>query len=215
MCTHPNKGDGFIKTMISKILILSIITIQTTLNVRSSNNINNNTLPVHTAQQTQNEKADISAKIIDLVKEPQNDTNIEIESLAVLNLKAKPSENMDNMQKPKIFGENNPVPNHNNHINAICGVFDGPSGKETYYNLPMQGIIEMMYNLGYPEEEYPYWIREDGVKMFGDYIIVAANLELRPRGTIIECSLGTAIVCDTGGFAKKNKTQLDIAVNWE
>jgi 3D (Asp-Asp-Asp) domain-containing protein len=72
-----------------------------------------------------------------------------------------------------------------------------------------------MYNLGYPEEEYPYWIREDGVKMFGDYIIVAANLELRPRGTIIECSLGTAIVCDTGGFAKKNKTQLDIAVNWE
>ena len=71
-----------------------------------------------------------------------------------------------------------------------------------------------MRNLGYSEEEYPYWIREDGVKMFGDYIMVAANLDIRPKGTILECSLGTAIVCDTGDFAKTNKTQLDIAVDW-
>ncbi len=71
-----------------------------------------------------------------------------------------------------------------------------------------------MRYLGYSKEEYPYWVRSDGCKMLGDYIIVAANLDMRPRGTILPCSLGMAIVCDTGGFAKKNPYQLDIAVTW-
>ena len=44
--------------------------------------------------------------------------------------------------------------------------------------------------------------------------MVAANLEMRPRGTIISTSLGMAIVADTGGFAKHNKTQLDLAMDW-
>ena len=94
------------------------------------------------------------------------------------------------------------------------GVVAGPSGKETYYNLNMSGIVKIMRNLGYNETEYPYWIREDGVKMFGNYVMVAASFDIRPRGSIVESSLGTAIVCDTGGFAKKNPTQLDIAVSW-
>ena len=68
--------------------------------------------------------------------------------------------------------------------------------------------------MGYSEEEYPYWVREDGVKMFGDYIMVAADLNIRPKGTILECSLGTAIVVDTGDFAKTNHTQLDVATSW-
>ena len=67
---------------------------------------------------------------------------------------------------------------------------------------------------GYSEEDYPYWVREDGVKMLGSYVMVAANYEIRPKGTIIESSLGYAIVCDTGGFAKKNPTQIDVAVTW-
>ena len=50
--------------------------------------------------------------------------------------------------------------------------------------------------------------------MLGDYIIVAANLEIRPRGTLVETSLGTGIVCDTGGFAAYNQTQIDLAVDW-
>ena len=62
--------------------------------------------------------------------------------------------------------------------------------------------------------DYEYWVRDDGVKMLGDYVMVAANLNLRPRGSLVETSLGTGIVCDTGGFAKKNPTQLDIAVTW-
>lgn len=94
------------------------------------------------------------------------------------------------------------------------GVVYGPSGKETYYNLDMSGVINIMRRAGYSEADYPYWIREDGVKMLGNYVMVAANYNTRPRGTILESSLGTAIVCDTGGFANSNPTQLDIAVTW-
>lgn len=94
------------------------------------------------------------------------------------------------------------------------GVVYGPSGKETYYNLNMTSVINSMRRLGYSEEEYPYWIREDGVKMLGDYVMVAANYEIRPKGTIIESSLGYAIVCDTGGFVNNHPTQIDIAVTW-
>jgi len=99
-------------------------------------------------------------------------------------------------------------------LTAKLGVVQGPSGKETYYNLPMGGVVKIMRQMGYTEEEYPYHVREDGVKMLGDYVMVAANLDLRPRGSILECSLGTALVCDTGAFAVKDQTQLDIAVDW-
>lgn len=91
------------------------------------------------------------------------------------------------------------------------GVNYGPSGKETYYNLNMAGVVSIMRSMGNTDE---YWVRDDGCKMLGDYIMVAANLNLRPRGSIVETSLGDAIVCDTGGFARKNPTQIDIAVNW-
>lgn len=94
------------------------------------------------------------------------------------------------------------------------GVVNGPSGKETYYNLNMTTVVNIMRKAGYSEEEYPYWIREDGVKMLGDYVIVAADFNTRPRGTILESSLGYAIVCDTGSFVKTNPTQIDVAVNW-
>ncbi len=94
------------------------------------------------------------------------------------------------------------------------GVVIGPSGKESYYNLNMTSVIRTMRRMGYSEEKYPYWIRDDGVKMLGDYVMVAANYDIRPRGTIIESSLGYAIVCDTGGFAKRNPTQIDVAVTW-
>ena len=94
------------------------------------------------------------------------------------------------------------------------GVVYGPNGKETYYNLPMDGVVRIMRNMGFDEEEYPYWEREDGCKMLGDYIMVAANLDVHPRGSLVACSLGMAIVCDTGGFAVNNPQQLDVAVNW-
>lgn len=94
------------------------------------------------------------------------------------------------------------------------GVVWGPTGKETYYNLDMSGVISIMRDMGYSEEEYPYWVRDDGVKMLGDYVMVAANLSVYSRGSLVPCSLGTGIVCDTGGFAVDNPSQLDIATAW-
>ena len=44
--------------------------------------------------------------------------------------------------------------------------------------------------------------------------MVAADLDTLPKGTIIETTLGTAIVCDACESASKNKRQVDIAVNW-
>ncbi len=96
-------------------------------------------------------------------------------------------------------------------LNAYLGVVTGPNGRETYYNLKMDGVLAIMRRMGNTDK---YWIRDDGVKMLGDYVMVAANLSLHPRGSLVECSLGMGIVCDTGGFAKTNPTQLDIAVNW-
>ena len=100
------------------------------------------------------------------------------------------------------------------HLTKQGGVFYGVSGKETYYNLNMDGVIKIMRAKGYDAVNYPYWVRYDGVKMFGYYVMAAANLNIRPRGTIVKTSLGDAIICDTGGFARHNPTQLDIAVTW-
>ncbi len=91
------------------------------------------------------------------------------------------------------------------------GTVTGPNGKETYYNLNMSVIVRMMRSRGYYG---PYWVRSDGVKMYGNYVMVAANLNRHPRGSIVRSSVGLAIVCDTGGFAKNNPNQLDIAAAW-
>lgn len=96
-------------------------------------------------------------------------------------------------------------------LTASAGRIQGPSGEETYYNLPMDGVISIMKSCGY---DYEYSIREDGVKTYGGYVMCAANLDLRPRGSLIQTTLGMGIVCDTGGFAYGNPTQLDIAVTW-
>ena len=48
-------------------------------------------------------------------------------------------------------------------LTAQAGTIQGPSGKETYYNLPMQGVVNRMRRLGYDAVNWPYWIRSDGV----------------------------------------------------
>ena len=91
------------------------------------------------------------------------------------------------------------------------GSVKGPNGRETYYNLNMNGVVNIMRRMGNTDE---YWVRDDGCKMLGNYIMCAANLGVHPRGSLVESSLGTCIVCDTGGFARGNSQQLDIAVTW-
>ena len=103
------------------------------------------------------------------------------------------------------FAYNGPV------LTRSRGAISGPSGKETYYNLNMSGCINIMNSRGFHE---PYWVRSDGVKMYGYYVMCAAELSIRPKGSIVESSNGLAIVVDTGGFASRNPRQLDIAVTW-
>lgn len=95
------------------------------------------------------------------------------------------------------------VLNHYDGINYYNGVL------ETYYCLPMDGVVEWMHSLGYEGE---YWVREDGCKMLGEYIMVAADYDWMPKGSIVETSLGTAMVCDTG---EGGWYWFDIATNWD
>lgn len=87
--------------------------------------------------------------------------------------------------------------NYNYNTNYSSGVLT-PSGgvnsfngnTETYYNLDMSGVIANAQSMGIQGN---YWVRDDGVKMYGDYVIVASQHD---KGSIIETSLGTGIVLD-------------------
>lgn len=108
----------------------------------------------------------------------------------------------------------NVVPATRDRLTKSKGVHQGPSGRESWYNLNMNGVLKIMRDAGFSESEYPYWVREDGCKMLGDYIMVAANLNTRPRGTILETSLGLGIVCDTGSFVNQYPDGVDVATSW-
>lgn len=96
-------------------------------------------------------------------------------------------------------------------LTASSGVNYFGDQKETYYNLPMEQVVYNANNAGISGE---YWIRSDGCKMLGQYIMIAANQSIHPYGSLVETSLGTGIVVDTGGFAESNPYQVDIAVTW-
>ena len=111
--------------------------------------------------------------------------------------------------------------------NTMGRNLNGPSGQETYYNMDMSGIVSSLQRGGWMYQQCVdkalidhildtsgYWVREDGCKMFGDYIMVAAGLDVRPRGSLVQTSLGMGIVVDTGGFAYNDPYQLDIATAW-
>ncbi len=91
------------------------------------------------------------------------------------------------------------------------GTVIGPSAVETCYNLPMEGVVYLMNEVeGY---DYDYWVRDDGVKMYGSYVMVGANLDIYPKGSIVKTSLGLGMVCDTGG-EDHFPGLFDIAVTW-
>lgn len=80
--------------------------------------------------------------------------------------------------------------------------------QETYYNLRMNRVVNNANNLGIPS---PYWVREDGCKMYGNYIIVAADYNYHPYGSLVVTSRGVGIVLDTGTF---KGDIIDIATSW-
>ena len=93
------------------------------------------------------------------------------------------------------------------------GVFYYNGQKETYYNLNMSRIYAKAdKNFG---SHHKKWIRDDGVKMYGPYVVLAVPFDVYPYGTTdIPTSLGLGIALDTGAFAETNKNQIDIAVDW-
>ena len=92
-------------------------------------------------------------------------------------------------------------------LSQKLGRVQGPQEEETYYNLPMDNVVENMRDKGYAEI---YYVREDGVKMLGDFIIVATDLDKYPRGTVVQTSLGQGLVCDKC----ETPNTIDIAVEW-
>lgn len=145
-------------------------------------------------------------------RKAQEEAQAEAERLAQEKAEAERKAQEEAQQAQAQVQAQAPTPAYNgNVLTKSKGTIIGPSGKETYYNLDMSGVVSIMRGMGNTDE---YWVREDGVKMLGDYVMIAAALDIRPRGSLVETSLGMGIVCDTGGFAFSNPTQIDIAVTW-
>lgn len=102
-------------------------------------------------------------------------------------------------------------PQNTDGLTASAGVNNYEGHRETYYNLNMSRVVSNAQNSGIDGE---YWVRDDGAKMFGDYVIVAANQELYPYGSTVETSLGTGIVLDTGTFVNTYPEGYDLATDW-
>ena len=104
----------------------------------------------------------------------------------------------------------NPVPT-GVHLTRDGGTFDFEGHSETWYNLDMTVVVQVAQSRGIAGE---YHVRSDGVKMLGDYIMVAACYDIHPYGSLMNTSLGMGIVVDTGGFVAWNPTGCDIATTW-
>ena len=97
-------------------------------------------------------------------------------------------------------------------LNPTSGINNFNGHTESYYNLPMDGVIQQARNFGIEGE---YWIRDDGIKMYGDYVICACNRDIYPLGSLVETSFGTGISLDTGSFIAWNPGNVDIATSWQ
>ena len=94
-------------------------------------------------------------------------------------------------------------------LTAKMGIINFNGHKETWYNIPMNKVIARTdAKLGVSGL---YHVREDGVKMYGDWVIVAADKSVT-RYTFVETSLGTGIVLDNHTTGDPNL--YDIATTW-
>jgi len=93
-------------------------------------------------------------------------------------------------------------------LTATLGRIKYQNHYETWYNLPMGKVVKEAQKRGIDAE---YWVREDGCKMFGPWVIVAAHPSVT-RYTFVETSRGIGIVLDrhTAG----DPDLYDLAVNW-
>ena len=100
---------------------------------------------------------------------------------------------------------------------AAAVVLTAPLGKviynghtETWYNLRMNKVVERAD--AYYGLSNVYAVREDGVKTYNGFVIVAADWNKYPFGSVVETSRGVGIVLDyqTTGDADV----IDIATTW-
>ena len=88
---------------------------------------------------------------------------------------------------------------------------EGPTGIETYFNEDVSTLVE---DTGYIGE---YWETEDGIKMYGEYIICKARYDSNeyhpnlPVGTVIPTTLGVAWVCSND---VDDNMDICVAVTW-
>ena len=94
-------------------------------------------------------------------------------------------------------------------LTAKLGRITFEDHQETWYNLLMHNIVDKAHDNGLDGE---YWEREDGCKMLAEYIICAGAVDR--YGECIRTSRGDGLILDTGDFAKKEPTTIDIAVTW-
>ena len=114
------------------------------------------------------------------------------------------------LSKKKVKINKNKLPKE--HLTKQNGVFFYNGKRESYYNLDMSGVVKKMHQLGFKGE---YSIRSDGAKLFDGKVMIAADLSVYPKGTVLYTSLGKSIVCDTGGFVHQyGSNAFDIATNW-
>lgn len=95
-------------------------------------------------------------------------------------------------------------------LTAKLGTVQYQGHKETWYNLDMSNVIERTdKELGMTGL---YNIRDDGVKCYGQFVIVAADARTHRRYTLVETSLGTGVVLDV--HTADDPELIDIATSW-
>lgn len=95
-------------------------------------------------------------------------------------------------------------------LTARLGTIQFNGHAETWYNLRMNKIVERT-DQAFGMTDL-YWVRDDGVKMYGPWVICAADWNVHPQYTLVETSLGTGIVLDT--HTTDDSELIDIATNW-
>ena len=94
-------------------------------------------------------------------------------------------------------------------LTAKLGTVNYAGHKETWYNLRMNRVAERAD--AYYGLSDVYKVREDGVKTYNDFVIVAADWSVYPFGSLVETSLGTGIVLD---HHTTDKSVIDVATAW-
>lgn len=96
-------------------------------------------------------------------------------------------------------------------LTARAGKIQYAGHPETWYNLNMSRVVERAD--AYYGLNDVYAVREDGVKTYNGFVMVAADWQIHPFGSLVETSRGLGIVLDTGAF--KDRETIDLAVNWK